>query len=315
MPQKTFYTPCLLLLIKMLRLKVLIAGGSSFIGKNLVAAVPANWNVVATFYNDSSFHDFVKHSCGNGNVTPYRLNLTDEVDTADFARAFPEFDVILYLAANSDPKKSIPGPGMDLKLNTLGLVMLLERVKCRRLVYISSSAVYLDSLIPYIFSKRASEEYVKFFSEQKGFSYVIIRLFETYGPYSPERKICRKLVQQFDNRDRNVTIYGDGTNLIDHLYIDDTVAALVKIISSDKGNVTVDLCTGQSVPVKELVVRIAKVFGITPKITYEGKAATKIYFAGDPKPMQDIFGISPSISIGEGVMRWQEFKKRNSGKY
>lgn len=297
----------------MQKLKVLIVGASSFIGKNLVEAAPESWEVIATFNSDSSFPAFAKRK---DNVMPFNLDVSDAGSLDAFARKIPEVDVILYLAANSDPKKSMETPALDLKVNVLGLVLLLERVRCRRLVYISSGAVRLGSLVPYLIAKGTAEQYVKFFSDKDGFAYVILRPFETFGPYSPERKIFRKLVQQFDSGKPEFTIYGDPSNLIDPLYIEDTVRALITVIESEKGNVTVDLCTGKPVAVKELVERVGKVYGINPRISVlDSRAPVNVHFVSDAKPMEEVFGFRASISLEDGIKKWQQFKKRNSNRY
>jgi len=291
-------------------MKLFVVGGSSFLGKNLIANAPKEWQIYATFHSDSSFKDYVKDM---DNVTPLQVDLTDERSISDLVKKLPELDVVLYLAANSDPHKSVVEPANDLKVNALAVVQLLEKLACKRFVYISSGAVYLKTLLPYVFSKRTAEQYVEFFAEQKGFSYAIIRLFETFGPYIPKRKIFRKLVEQFDTGEPNFTIYSDGKNLIDKLYVEDTVSALLKVISSDK-TATVDLCSGHPISIRELVERVAKVYNITPKISHKGDAVENVFFAGDPEPMQKIFGFKASISFEDGLKKWQEFKKTH-GKY
>jgi UDP-glucose 4-epimerase len=291
-------------------MKLLAIGGSSFVGKNLISKSPKEWDIHATYHKDATFPEFAKKF---RNVNPIELDLTKEESVDKLAKIVPNPDVIIYFAANSDPHKSVELPALDLKLNALGVVLVLERVKCKRFVYISSGAVYLKASLPYVFSKRIAEQYVKFFAEKKRFNYVIIRLFETFGPYIPQRKIFRKLVEQFDMGDPNFTIYSDGKNLIDKLYIEDTVSALLKVISSDK-TATVDLCSGHPISIRELVERVAKVYNITPKISHKGDAVENVFFAGDPKPMQKIFGFKVSISFEDGLKKWREFKEKN-GKY
>jgi nucleoside-diphosphate-sugar epimerase len=171
-------------------------------------------------------------------------------------------------------------------------------------------------LVPYLISKSAAEHYVRFFADKKQFKYVILRPFETFGPYSPERKIFRKLVQQFDSGNPSFTIYGDPSNLVDPLYVEDTVRALITVILSDKGNVTVDLCTGNPVSIKEVVERIGGVYGIKPKISLlDVKAPVNVHFVSDPKPMEEIFGFKAAISLEDGIRKWQQFKKQNNSKY
>jgi UDP-glucose 4-epimerase len=284
-------------------MKLLVVGGSSFIGKNLIANLPSAWNTYATFHNNSSFPSY---SSKFKNVKPVKVDLTDEKSIRNLVKKLPQVDVILYLAANSDPHESVRSPTFDLRVNTVGLVSMLEKIVCKRFIYISSGGIYLKTLLPYLFSKMASEQYVKFFAQEKGFSYVVIRFFECFGPYSPKRKIFRKLVNQFSTGNSKVILYGNGSNLIDTMYVDDTAKALIKVIASNKGNVTVDLTTGKPISIKELTKRVAKVYNITPRISYEGKAVENIYFKGNPKPMEKVFNFKASISLEDGIKKWQK---------
>lgn len=288
--------------------KLLVVGGSSFVGKNLIAGAPNEWKIFATYNRDSSFPEYAR---GFSNVACIKCDLADERSVGKLG--IREADAVIYLAANSNPRLSITDPVNDLKVNALGVMLLLEKLNCKRFVYISSGGVYLDSDLPYLFSKRAAESYVRFYSGKKGFSYAIIRLFETYGPYNPERKITRKLVTQFDAGNGDVVLYGDGKNLIDTLYIEDTVKALIKVIWSQK-SATADLCTGRSISIRELVTRTATVFGITPKISYSGNAVEDIHFSGNPGQMERVFGFKPTISLEEGIRKWRQFKEIN-GKF
>lgn len=293
-------------------MKILVIGGSSFVGKNFLLRSPSDWNVFATYHGDKSFPGFVKKL---KHVTPLYVDLTDPKSISALASRVSEADCVLYLAANSNPKRSVTEPVFDLQINTLAVIYVLEKIKCKKFIYISSGAVYIDDLLPYKFSKFATENYVKFFAKRDGFDYVNVRFFETFGPYSSKRKIFRKLVEQFDAGNLNVTLYGDGKGFIDRMYIDDTVLALQKIVTSRRANVTLDLCTGHPLTILGLVYAIAKVFNIAPRISFKGEAAEHVYIAGDPKPMKKIFGFAPTISIEGGVRRWMKFKESNNGKY
>ena len=195
-------------------MNILIVGASSFIGKNLLLNIPNEWNVYATYNLSEDFAEFAKQK---KNITAVKLDVTDEKSIMEAAKKLPEIDTAVYLAANSDPRHSVNIPALDLKLNTLGALMLIENLEIKRFIYISSSAVFLDTKLPYVFSKRATADYLKFYHEHRGLKYVVVRLYETFGPHSAKRKIFRKLVEQFDEGNPHVKLYGDGTNFLDHL--------------------------------------------------------------------------------------------------
>lgn len=289
-------------------LELLIAGGSSFIGKNLIENLPPDWNVFATYFSNSDFPNFVNKF---SNIKTIKFDVT----APDFNLLPKKVDMIIYLAANSDPRKSIEDPANDLKVNALGVINILSNIKCKKIIYFSSGAVLLDnSNLPYANSKIAGENYVKFLASKNNFNYVILRLFETYGKYSPKRKIFRRLCEVFERGEKSFEIYGDGTNLVDPMYIDDCVTALIKIIKSESSNIIIDLCRGKPISITDVAKTIASVYGIKPNLTYKGTATERVYFKGDPTALKRIFGFEAKIDLSEGIKRWRRLKKEGQRK-
>ncbi len=287
----------------MVSTKVLIIGGSSFIGKNLLEQAPASWDITATYCTSKDFIGFCKKF---KNVTPVQLDVVkDEINPADYDTAY---DSIIYIAANSDPRKSLTDPLNDLAVNAMGVVRVCEKISCKKFVYFSSGAAYLKEKIPYTISKRAGEEYAQWFAQQKGFGYVIVRLFEAFGPYSPARKVFRRVAEALERGERSFTVYGDGKNLVDPMYAEDTARAVITIAESPHQNVIVDLCTGRPMTVNEAAERIAKVYKVPLELRHEGQAVEKVFFNGNPAPMKKLFGFEPGISFEEGVERWRKRK-------
>lgn len=266
-------------------------------GKNLIRHIPKEWNVVATYHSDQSFLRFVKPYT---NVKARRLDLLGKVPFLG------TFDTILYLAANSDPRKSITDPAYDLEVNAVGVTRLLSNIHFSSIIYFSSGAVYLKDPLPYCISKKTGEEYVRYFAKEKDAQYVILRLFETYGKYSPKRKIFRRLCEAFEAGKKTFEIYGNGKNLVDPMYIADTVRAIIAVIHSKKGNVAVDLCRGEPLSITEVAKTIAKVYGVDAQFTYQGKAPESVFFRGDPAPMKKLFGFRALTTLSEGIMKWRE---------
>lgn len=302
-------------------MKLLVVGGSSFIGKNLVRRVPKEWDVTATYNNYSHFPDFVK---SYPHIKPLKVDLTKDeggeepnVTKGSFleeglgqSRFGGNFDNVVYLAANTDTMGSRENPLYDLKINVLGIFQVINSLRnLKRFIYLSSGAVYfLDKghhqILPYAISKRTGEEYVKFFAEREGFDYTILRLYETYGRFNGKHKMIRRLCETFERGETSFDIKGDGSNLVDTLYIDDAIEGLLKVIQSDTSNVTVDFCK-ENITIREMVERIAKVYGAQARFNYSGKATEAGSWKVDPKPLKDLFGFEATISLEEGIARWR----------
>ena len=284
----------------MVQKSVLILGGSSFVGKNLLEQVPREWDIVATYCNNSNFEEFCKDK---DNVEAEKVDLLGEINVSR-----DSFDVIIYIAANSDPKKSLENPEEDFKLNADGVEKILEKVSCKKFIYFSSGAVMLEKDIPYTISKKAGEANVKRLAKEKGFDYIILRLFEAFGPYSPERKIFRRIAEALEKGEKEFKIQGDGTNFVDPMYVEDTARGVVAVVEGNEVNVTVDLCTGEPMTITQVAESIGKIYNVDLSLSYEGEPVEKVTFKGNPVEMKKLFGFEKKISFEEGIEKW---RKRN----
>jgi len=308
-------------------MRVLVPGASGFIGKNFLIHAPDDWEIIA-IYKNTDIRDFINHNDLH-NVTAIKCDLAIEEEVESLSKEVGNlFDSCLYLAANTSIPHSVNDPFSDLQANTIGLLNVLKFFKGDKFIFLSSGAVYdglsgkvgidssLSPQIPYAISKLASENYVKFYiSKRKTFnSYVILRFFGAYGPYEPSRKIYSKLIDEFFFKNANrFTIYGDGSNLIDAMYIDDAIDGILRVLNDNKHpNIVVDFGNGCPVSIKELVHSAARIFGKdSPSIKCEGFTNEYISFSISPKAMNDLFNFRPAISIEEGLKQFASWLEMN----
>lgn len=310
-------------------MRLLVTGASGFIGKNFLLGASREWEIVATYLATTGFPDFL-NTMGLHHVLPVRCDLTESEEVEALAKEHgSEFEAILFLAANGDPVRSVAEPAWDLRAHTLSLVSLLERIQCRRLVYLSSGAVYeglrglvspvspIAPTLPYAVAKQAAERYVIFFQERRRSveEYIILRFFGAYGPYEPPRKIFTRLVKAFHLEGQEIfTIRGDGKNLIDAMYVREAVGGLLKVLSSTARNVVVDFGSGDPLTVEELVIQAARVFGRPfVQIHYEGTVAEHHAFRMSPLEMERLFGFRPSTPLADGLTKLARHLEQRKG--
>jgi UDP-glucose 4-epimerase len=164
--------------------------------------------------------------------------------------------------------------------------------------------------LPYAISKLASEAYVKHFRKKGAIhEYLIVRFFGAYGPHEPSRKIFTRLVKAFYlHRRSEFSIRGNGLNLIDAMYVDDTVEGIVRMANEPLKDSVIDFCGGKPVTIQDLILKAVKTFGITqPKIVQEGETVEYNRFYANPLPFRQRYGFEPKIGLSEGLHRLAEF--------
>ena len=243
--------------------RVLITGGLGFIGSNLAhhclalgaeVAIYDNLDPHAggTLYNIHDIRDSVE------------LHFQDLLDFNVLVEQVCDRDVIFNCAASTSHPFSMREPWLDLDVNSRGVVNVLEALrrfnKRAKLVHIGTSTQLgplqyepADENHPefptdiYSANKSASEKYVLVYARAYGLPATVIRLSNVFGP----RATIRSADFTFNNyfvglalQDKDITVYGDGLQLRNVLYVDDAVTALVMAAQSEKSSGQVFFAVG-----------------------------------------------------------------------
>lgn len=238
-------------------MRVLVTGGAGFIGSHLVDALLDAGHVVHVFDNYSTGSTF--------NLMPAHLRgvrtTTGSVTWApDIDRAVSKFapDVVYHLAAQIDVRASVDNPEADATTNVMGTLNVLEACRAwgvKRFVLASSAAVYghrnepVDLLTPYMpispygASKAAAEAYAATYGRMatfagmtapnpadaiaNGLQCTTVILSNVYGPRQRAEFGAVNLFARSLLAGDPVTIYGDGGNVRDYLYVTDAVQTLM----------------------------------------------------------------------------------------
>ena len=295
-------------------MRIVITGAGGFVGKNLLLNLSSENRILALDRSEEVDRFVSVHSLENIETAVVDLN-----DLAALTRLAEErgeeWDAAIYLAGNGDPAYSVDHPREDLLDSAGGLINFFSRFRAGRVIYFSSGAVYdgisgpvspasrTDPRLPYAIGKLACEQYVKFFRRAGRIGgYVILRFFGAYGPYEPPRKIYTRLVRAFAiERKEEFTVRGDGQNLIDAMFIDDTVRGVKEVLRSEVKDRVVDFCQGYPYTISELVASAGRIFGLQPRIRTEGVVPEYIDFRPSPGMMEELFGFVPSIPLEQGL--------------
>jgi len=261
-------------------MRALVTGGAGFIGSNLVDALLARGDA-ATVVDDLSTgrRPNLDRALAAG-AELAELDIRDAAALAGLlARARPE--IVFHLAAQIDVRKSLADPAFDAAVNVGGTANLLEAMRgagSTRIVFVSTGgAIYgegagkalpLDESAPiepfsaYGQSKFAAEGYLALYERLYGLSGVSLRLGNVYGPRQDplgEAGVIAIFCGRLRAGERP-TVFGDGKQTRDYIYVGDVVAAALAAAESGASG-PINIGTGVETDVLELAERLAEIEG------------------------------------------------------
>lgn len=255
--------------------KILITGGAGFIGSSLaerLARDPDNYVVIVDNLLTGT-HSKVPKSVHH-NVKFIKADVNDQKDISAIFVAY-RFDYVFHYAAVVGVKRTLAHPVMvlnDLK-GINNVLNLAKNTGVKRVFYTSSSEVYgepveypqnehttpLNSRLPYAIVKNAGEAYLRSYKREYDLDFTIFRLFNTYGPKQSTDFVISKFINAA-LKDKDITIYGDGSQTRTFCYIEDHLDATCNafynnLLVNDVANIGTD----QELTVLELAKVIIKI--------------------------------------------------------
>ncbi len=299
----------------------LVTGGAGFIGSHLVEALTAAGKSVRVFDNfDTGLESNLAH------ISPAPIIARGDVsDPAAVLEAVRGVDVVYHLAALASVQKSVEQPDVSHRICCTGTVNVLDAARkqgVRRVVFAASSSAYgaysspepqneeipLAPLSPYAAAKLGSEMYLQAFTASYGIETVRLRFFNIFGPRqradSPYSGVIAIFLSLLSSG-RTPTIYGDGQNSRDFVYVGNAVQALRKAAAAPAASGKVyNIGTGRSITLLELVAALNRLLGknIQPKFA-EARAGDVRFSCADIARARRDLGYEPEISLDEGLAR------------
>jgi UDP-glucose 4-epimerase len=266
--------------------RAVVTGGAGFIGSHLVDALLARGTRVIVVDNLSTGRRENLNSALAGGAELEVADITDASSMRELVARFVP-DAAFHLAAQVDVRRAVREPGFDAVVNVAGTVAMLEAVReagVPRFVFASTGgAIYGEGAgrdlplgeeastvpdSPYGQSKLAAEGYVDFYRRVHGVGAVSLRLGNVYGPRQDplgEAGVVGIFCGRITAGDPP-TVYGDGLQTRDYVYVGDVVAAMLAAEQRlGRGGIeagsTFNVGTGRQTSVLELADRIAQIAG------------------------------------------------------
>jgi UDP-glucose 4-epimerase len=303
-------------------MKCLVTGGAGFIGSNLVDALLARGDEVMVVDNLSTGRRDNLDEALEAGAELFELDIRDAAALAAlFAERPPQ--TVFHLAAQIDVRKSLEDPAFDAAVNVGGTANLLEAARTAgsgRVVFVSTGgAIYgegegqqlpLDEGAPiapmsaYGQSKFAAEGYLALYERLYGTSTMALRLGNVYGPRQDplgEAGVIAIFCGLLRSGGRP-TVYGDGTQTRDYIYVGDVVAAALAAAESEVTG-AVNIGTGRETSVLELAEALGRLGGaesfepeFAPPRTGEVQRITL-----DATRAERELGLRPLTNLDEGL--------------
>ena len=260
---------------------VLVTGGAGFIGSHLADRLLAEGHRVISVddLTTGRIANLVDARGYGKEFTFFNMDVRADGLLSLFERHRPE--VVYHLAAQSGVRPSLDAPGLDASVNIMGTLNVLEcaaKVQARKVIYAASGGTIYGEpkrlpakesaaqashpLSPYGISKKVAVDYLGFFQRYRGLDFTALALANVYGPRQDpvgEAGVVAIFADKMITREP-VTIFGDGNQTRDYVFIDDAIHAFVQSFERGSGKL-VNIGTGLESSVNHVFRTLADITG------------------------------------------------------
>ncbi len=307
-------------------MKILVTGGAGFIGSHIVehfqgkAEVRVLDNLRSGFkHNLAGFkHEFIEASI---------------LDRSAVRRAVQGVDYVFHLAAMISVPESMAKPIDCNQINTTGTLILLEeaaKAGVKKLTLSTSAAIYGDNPVvpkvetmlaepksPYAITKLDGEFYCKLFADEGRLPTACLRYFNVFGPRQDPQSQYAAAVPIFIDRavkHQPITIFGDGEQTRDFIYVKDIVAANVFFAMQTKATGVFNVAYGKKISIKELAQKIIALTHSQSEINHAPERAGDVKHSLAAIDKLRAAGFAPASNFEHGLSATIQFFQTQTGK-
>ena len=304
-------------------MKIIVTGGAGFIGSNLCDRLIELGHEVIVIDNLSTG----KFENLNTKVTFYLNRVESPECEKIFELHRPE--IVYHLAAQADVRKSVADPIYDAQVNILGTINLLQlsvKYGVKKFIFISSGGVIYGNTYerpakeddkvapesPYGIAKLTGEYYVKFYSQNYGLKYSILRYANVFGPrQNPfgEAGVCAIFAKNMLKGEPCI-LYGYGKMVRDYVYIDDVNDANILMLEQGDNEVF-NVGKGLGTSVEELFNKMREIVGYKVEPILKPKRPGELDInVLDTTKLQKL-GWQARVSFKDGLINTIEWVRKN----
>jgi UDP-glucuronate decarboxylase len=298
--------------------KILITGGAGFIGSGITEKLIANKENYVVVVDNLSTGNIGKLPTPNG-YKFIKCDVNEYRDISEIMISY-KFNYVFHYAAVVGVQRTQENPVSVLRdINGIeNILSLSKNTGVQRVFFSSSSEIYgepvefpqnvyttpLNSRLPYAIVKNVGEAFLRSYRKEYGLNYTIFRFFNTYGSkQSRDFVMSRFILRALDNKD--IPIYGDGSQTRTFCFIDDNVEACVKTFDTDQIiNDVINIGSNIETSILELAEMIIRITNSKSKIVFlaplkDGDMTRRL---PDNTRMRDLLG-HELLPLEEGIKK------------
>jgi UDP-glucose 4-epimerase len=304
-------------------MRILITGGAGFIGRHIA----------------EHFHDRAEVRVLDNLRSGFRSNLSGlecqlivgSILDCDLVReAMKGVDFVFHLAAMVSVQESVQKANECAEINSGGTAIVLEeaaRARAKKLIFSSSAAIYGDNPTiptiesmsaepksPYATSKCEGERQCRSLTNQGRLATVSLRYFNVFGPYQNPRSEYAAVVPAFIEkaiRNKPITIFGDGRQTRDFIYVKDVVAANAFFALKSPATGVFNIACGRQLTINDLALTICNLTKSSSTINYGPERSGDVKHSVGGMDKTQRAGFRPLCDLAGALRATIEFFKKD----
>ena len=299
-------------------MKIFVTGGAGFIGLHLCKKL-------LELGNDITVYDNLSNSSYEKTTLLEKLGIHvidgDILNKSKLSESMKKHDVVIHLAAKISVTDSMKNPESTFETNVCGTQNVLNAClqnQISKIISTSTAAVYADlsaqnSILdessntdpfsPYGKSKLMMEQKITEFSLLHNIDAVVLRLFNVYGngQSSEYAGVIAKFLDDIDNN-RHLTIYGNGTQTRNFVYIDDVISSIILSLQKTKKSGTYNIASNSSISILSLANLMINYSGKNIDVQFKPLRGGEIKFSQTSiEKAKSNLGFFPHYDIESGI--------------